>query len=53
MRSIIITGANRGIGFECAMHMAKIAPNEQIILSHRRIAIIKQTKPNCGREVLI
>lgn len=35
MRSIIITGANSGIGFECAMQMAKIAPNEQIILACR------------------
>jgi len=35
MKSIIITGANSGIGFECAMHMARIAPNEQIILACR------------------
>lgn len=37
MKSIIITGANSGIGFECAMQMAKIAPNEQIILACRNI----------------
>jgi NAD(P)-dependent dehydrogenase (short-subunit alcohol dehydrogenase family) len=37
MKSIIITGANSGIGFECAMQMAKIAPNEQIILACRNV----------------
>ncbi|MCR9229252.1 MAG: SDR family NAD(P)-dependent oxidoreductase [Flavobacteriaceae bacterium] len=37
MKSIIITGANSGIGFECAMHMAKIAPNEQILLACRNV----------------
>jgi NAD(P)-dependent dehydrogenase (short-subunit alcohol dehydrogenase family) len=35
MKSIIITGATSGIGFECAIQMAKIAPNEQIILACR------------------
>lgn len=35
MKTIIITGANTGIGFECAMQMAKIAPDEQIILACR------------------
>lgn len=35
MKSIIITGANSGIGFECALQMAKIAPGEQIILACR------------------
>ncbi len=37
MKSIIITGANSGIGFECAMQMAKIAPNEQIVLACRNV----------------
>ncbi|TCD03135.1 SDR family NAD(P)-dependent oxidoreductase [Pedobacter psychroterrae] len=37
MTSIIITGANSGIGFECAMQMAKIAPDEQIILACRNV----------------
>ena len=37
MKSIIITGANSGIGFECAMQMAKIAPKEQIILACRNV----------------
>ncbi|MBX2943496.1 MAG: KR domain-containing protein [Cyclobacteriaceae bacterium] len=37
MKSIIITGANSGIGFKCALQMAKIATNEQIILACRNI----------------
>jgi NAD(P)-dependent dehydrogenase (short-subunit alcohol dehydrogenase family) len=37
MKSIIITGANSGIGFSCAMHMAKLAPNDQIILACRNV----------------
>lgn len=37
MKSIIITGANSGIGFECALQMARIAPNEQIILGCRNV----------------
>src|SRR5688500_2386697 len=32
MRSIIITGASSGIGFEAALYMSTSAPNEQIIL---------------------
>lgn len=35
MNSVIITGANRGIGFACALQMAKIAPDEQIIIACR------------------
>lgn len=37
MESVIITGANSGIGYECALQMAKIAPNQQIILACRNI----------------
>ncbi|TCN59474.1 MULTISPECIES: SDR family NAD(P)-dependent oxidoreductase [Flavobacterium] len=37
MKSIIITGANSGIGFKCALQMAKIATNEQIILACRNV----------------
>jgi NAD(P)-dependent dehydrogenase (short-subunit alcohol dehydrogenase family) len=37
MSSIIITGANSGIGFACAMQMAKLAPDDQIILACRNI----------------
>jgi len=35
MKSIIITGATGGIGFECALHLARIAPNEQIVIACR------------------
>ena len=37
MKSIIITGANSGIGFACAMQMAKLAANNQIILACRNV----------------
>jgi len=37
MKSIIITGANSGIGYECAMQMARIAPKEAIIIACRNI----------------
>ena len=37
MKSIIITGANSGIGFECVMQMAKLAPDDQIILACRDV----------------
>ena len=37
MKSIIITGANSGIGFECAIQMAKLAPDHQIILACRNV----------------
>lgn len=35
MKSIIITGANTGIGLECAVEIAKIAPRERLILACR------------------
>lgn len=38
MKSIIITGATGGIGYECALQMAIIAPNEQIIIAARNKA---------------
>lgn len=37
MKTIIITGANSGIGFECALQMARLAPNKQIILACRNL----------------
>jgi len=44
MKSIIITGATNGIGYECAMRLAKIAPNEQIVIACRN--------PKAGRETI-
>lgn len=35
MESIIITGATSGIGYECAVQLARIAPDEQIIIACR------------------
>jgi len=35
MNSIIVTGANSGIGFQCAVQLAKDAPDNQIILACR------------------
>ncbi|WP_209405402.1 SDR family NAD(P)-dependent oxidoreductase [Pseudozobellia sp. WGM2] len=43
MDSIIITGATSGIGFECALQMARMAKNEQIIIAARNM--------NAGQEV--
>jgi NAD(P)-dependent dehydrogenase (short-subunit alcohol dehydrogenase family) len=37
MKSIIITGANSGIGYECALQLARLAPQEYIILACRNI----------------
>jgi NAD(P)-dependent dehydrogenase (short-subunit alcohol dehydrogenase family) len=37
MKSIIITGANSGIGYECAMQIARSAPKELIIIACRNI----------------
>jgi NAD(P)-dependent dehydrogenase (short-subunit alcohol dehydrogenase family) len=37
MKSIIITGANSGIGFGCALQMAKLDPDHQIILACRNV----------------
>lgn len=35
MESVIITGANSGIGYECTLQMARLAPHHQIILACR------------------
>lgn len=59
MNTIIITGANRGIGFECAMQMAKIAKSEQIIITsrditsgHEAVVKIKQTTGHANISVM-
>lgn len=44
MKSIIITGATGGIGFECAMHTARIAPGDQIIITSRN--------PESGKKII-
>lgn len=56
MKSIIITGGNRGIGFECALQMTRLAPNEQIIITSRNIEsgneAIKSIKSKTGHQLL-
>lgn len=44
MKSIIITGATSGIGYECAIQIATIAPNEQIVIACRN--------PKSGKEII-
>ncbi len=57
MKTIIITGATSGIGFECAMQMAKIAPNEQIIIACRNQQsgnkVIQNIKQKTGHKNII
>ena len=50
MKTIIITGANSGIGFECALQMARIATNEQIILACRNLQSGKQAVEKIKKE---
>lgn len=56
MNSIIITGANRGIGYECALQMARLAPNEQIIIACRNVVLgneaVKSIKHKTGHQHL-
>ncbi|VBB44223.1 Protochlorophyllide reductase [uncultured Paludibacter sp.] len=56
MDSIIITGATSGIGFECALQMARIAKNEQIIIPARNIKagkeVIEKIKDKTGHNNL-
>ncbi len=57
MESIIITGATGGIGYECAMQMAEIAPNEQIIIACRNQQsgdkVIQNIKQKTGHKNII
>lgn len=57
MKSIIITGANSGIGFECALQLARLKPNEQIILACRDIhsgnEAIDKIRQDTGHQHLI
>jgi len=50
MKSIIITGANSGIGYECAMQMAKIAPKESIIIACRNMTAGKLAAEKIKKE---
>lgn len=54
MKSIIITGATSGIGYECAIQIAKLAINEQIILACRNLKtgnkIIETIKRKTGHK---
>lgn len=47
MKSIIIVGATSGIGYECLLQLARIAPNEQLILACRN----KQSGEKAVREI--
>lgn len=50
MNSIIITGANSGIGLECTIQMAKIAMNEQIIMACRNPEAAKEAMENVRKK---
>ena len=56
MNSIIITGAYSGIGFQCALQLAKIAPDEQLIRACRNeksaIEAISKLKQKTGHLYL-
>src|SRR5690349_10496040 len=57
MKSIIITGATSGIGYECAIQLGKIAPNEQIIIACRNQKagkeVIQNIKQKTGHKNII
>ncbi|VXD11282.1 SDR family NAD(P)-dependent oxidoreductase [Marinoscillum sp. 108] len=56
MDSIIITGATSGIGFHCALQMARIAKNEQIIIPARNVRagkeVVERIKDKTGHKNL-
>lgn len=47
MKSVIIVGATSGIGYECLLQLAKIAPNDQLILACRN----KQSGEKAVRKI--
>jgi NAD(P)-dependent dehydrogenase (short-subunit alcohol dehydrogenase family) len=57
MKSVIITGATSGIGYECALHMAKIATQEQIVIACRNQksgeGVIQNIKQKTGHQNII
>ncbi|WP_462266923.1 SDR family NAD(P)-dependent oxidoreductase [Mucilaginibacter sp.] len=50
MKTIIITGATSGIGFECARQAARIAPRNQIILTCRNLEAGNSVVQNIARQ---
>lgn len=57
MKSIIITGSNSGIGFKCALSIAKMKPGLQIILACRNVQAgneaIQKIKQQTGYQHLV
>jgi NAD(P)-dependent dehydrogenase (short-subunit alcohol dehydrogenase family) len=57
MKLIIITGANSGIGFECALQIARTAGDAQIILACRNVQsgkeAVKKIKYKTGNRNLV
>lgn len=47
-KTIIITGANSGLGLYCAINIAKASPAYQIILACRDLAKAEQAKGCTG-----
>lgn len=56
MKTIVITGVTGGIGYECALQMARIAPSEQIILACRNVVsgneAVKSIQSETGHQHL-
>ena len=57
MKSIIIVGATSGIGYECLLQLAKIAPNDQLILACRNLQsgekVVQEIKQQTGHKQII
>ncbi len=49
-KTIIITGANSGLGFSCAMNIAKTSPQYQIVLACRDLTKAEQAKEHIVQE---
>lgn len=57
MKSIIVTGATNGIGYECAIQIAAIALHDQIVIACRNaqagIEVIRKIKQETGHQHVI
>ena len=57
MKSIVITGATTGIGYQCALELARLAPNEQLIIACRNLQsgneVIQKIRQATGHTRLI